>query len=77
VHTFYMVLHWRRLCLICYNIGSKACRSLVLGASHPDGIVKRSAVGICILKFAYVHTGLEIESHSPDGNKTRKMDPVL
>jgi hypothetical protein len=79
VHTVHMVLHLRKLCLILvhYDIGRKVCRSLVLGALDPNGIVKRSAVGICILDSAYVRTGLEIESRTPDENKTRKMVRVL
>jgi len=77
VHTVCMVLHLRRLCLVHYDTGSKVFRSLVLGALDPNGIVKRSAVGICILDRAYMRTGLEIESRTPDDNKTRKMAPVL
>ena len=53
--------------------GKQVYRSLVLGASDPNGIIKRSAVGICRLEYAYVETALEIESHTPDENKTRKM----
>lgn len=68
-----MVLHLRRLCLVHYDTGNKTCRSLVLGALDPNGIVKRSAVGICILDSAYVRTGLEVDSRTPDENKTRKM----
>jgi len=77
VRTACMALHLRRLCLVHYDTGSKVCRSLVLGALDPNGIVKRSAVGICILDSAYVRTGLEIESRTPDDNKTRRMAPVL
>ena len=77
MHTVCMVLHQRRLCLVHYDTGSKVYRSLVLGALDPNGIVKRSAVGICVLDSAYVRTGLEIESRTSDENKTRKMAHVL